>query len=201
MAKAIVVDREGAVSSFDFSKVSRTKLYGKRQRMALDPSGRRCTRAALTADGSLLLRAGMTAQGYFDGDGTWVPNKELVGLDEDGGVLESLPSTLGNAQTLVGPVPPQELLDLRVAAVYALEPTDVDAALQADLDAGQIFRFPFVYRGGHTAQTGFLVANDEGAFAIVGAQTTPEWCTLDAVLPPDFEDDDAFADDLDFEMF
>ncbi len=201
MAKAIVVDRGGAVSSFDFSKVTRSKLYGRRRRMPLDPSGRACTRAALTADGSLLLRAGMTAQGYFDGDGTWVPNKELVGLDADGKVLDKLPSTLGVAQELVGPVPPQELLDLRVAAVYALEPTDVEAGLQADLDAGKIFRFPFVYRGGHTTQTGFLAANPEGTFAIVGATTTPEWCTLDAVLPPDFEDDDAFADDLDFEMF
>jgi hypothetical protein len=70
MAKSIVVDRGGAVSSFDFTKVSRSKLYGRRRRMALDPSGRACTRASLTADGSLLILAGMTAQGYFDGEGT-----------------------------------------------------------------------------------------------------------------------------------
>jgi hypothetical protein len=124
-----------------------------------------------------------------------------VGLDSDGKVLTKLNSTLGEAQELTGPVPPQELLDLRVAAVYALEPTDVDAALQAELDAGKIFRFVFRYRSDHSSSTGFLLANDTGAYAIVGALTTPEWCALKAVLPPDFEPDDEFADALDFEMF
>lgn len=201
MAKPIVLSRGDALSSFDFKKVDRSKLYGRRRRVPLDPGGKPCTRASLTADGSLLLRPGMTAQGYFAADGTWIPNKELVGLDAEGRPLERLPSTLGAAQPLEGPVPAQDLLDLRVAAVYMLDPTDVDDALSADLSAGKIFRFPFSYRGGYANQVGFLVANPEGVFAIIGAMTTPEWCTLDAVLPDDFEDEDVFADDLDFEMF
>ncbi len=63
MAKAIVVEHEGAVSSFAFNKIDRSRLYGRRRRVALDPAARPCTRAALTDDGALLLRSGMTAQG------------------------------------------------------------------------------------------------------------------------------------------
>ena len=58
MAKPIIIESQGKVSQFDFSKLSRSKLYGRRQRVALDPSGERCKRAALTADGSLLMRLG-----------------------------------------------------------------------------------------------------------------------------------------------
>ena len=155
MAKSIVVDRGGVVSSFDFSKLSRSKLYGTRRRVALDPSGRPCAKAALTGDGSLLLRAGMTAQGYFDEADNWVPNSALVGLDPHGKPLEILPSTLGAAQELRGPVPPQDLLDLRVSAVYALEPADVDAALREELDSGAIFRFDFRYRPDDRSHCGF----------------------------------------------
>ena len=55
----------GQTSQFDFQKVDRSKLYGKRQRVALDPNGQPCHRGELMADGSTLLRRGMSAQGYF----------------------------------------------------------------------------------------------------------------------------------------
>ena len=42
----------------------------------------------------------MTAQGYFKSDGAWVPNKELVGLDETGKPLELLNSTLNGKHSL-----------------------------------------------------------------------------------------------------
>ena len=66
MARQIVVELDGIESSFDFAKLDRSKLYGTRKRVALDPDGQPCERADLTSDGAVLLRRGMTAQGYFD---------------------------------------------------------------------------------------------------------------------------------------
>ncbi|HJN74100.1 MAG TPA: hypothetical protein QGF58_09235 [Myxococcota bacterium] len=72
MARQIAVTLDGVTTCFDFKKVDRSKLYGRRVRVPLDGDGEPCTRASLTADGSTLIRVGMTAQGYFDEDGTWV---------------------------------------------------------------------------------------------------------------------------------
>ena len=87
MAKPIIVSFGGVQSNFDHEKLDRAKLYGRRQRQVLDPEGQRCEKAELTRDGTLLVRSGMTAQGYFDEAGTWIPNGKLVGLDADGSVM------------------------------------------------------------------------------------------------------------------
>jgi hypothetical protein len=68
MPKGIVVPHNGMVSSFQIEKVERAKLYGVRRRLAVDDKGRTCARAALTDDGQVLLRAGMTALDRIAGD-------------------------------------------------------------------------------------------------------------------------------------
>ena len=78
---------------------------------------------------------GMSAQGYFDDQGTWIPTKELVGIDPEGRAVAFVPSTLGEPQKLQGPHPAQDLLDLQVDAVYAREPVEA-AAAYADPTAG-----------------------------------------------------------------
>jgi hypothetical protein len=202
MARKIVVQLGDSESSFAFSKVDRKKLYGSRRRIPLDPTGERCTRASLTDDGALLIQSGMTAQGYFTEDGYWVPNKELVGLDEEGETLPKRPSTLGEAQALDGPLGPEALLDTKVHAVYALEPEEVDAALVAKLIDGALFRFPFSYRGDYSQDVGFLIANGEGElFALVGRGLDPEWRDPEERIPTFTEDEDDDDDELDFEMF
>ena len=107
MGRRIVVEFGGAVSRFDLKKVDRSKLYGKRQRVALDSRGEPCERAELMDDGSVLLRQGMTAQAYFDEDGRWIPKAELVGIAPDGSEAPKLPSTLDVEQT-ARLVPPEE---------------------------------------------------------------------------------------------
>lgn len=200
MAKAIVVERDGETSTFAFSKIDRSKLYGRRRRVALDPSGQPCTRAALNEDGSLILRQGMTAQGYFDDTQRWVPQAELVGLDPAGEALAVHPSTLGEEVPLGDPIDVREFLEVRVQSVYALDPEGCAPGLRADLESGKIFRFPFNYRPGWDSGFGYLVANMEGLlFAVVGARVEPEWCSPN-VLPELGEDED-FSDELDFEMF
>ena len=200
MAKSIVVERNGNQSSFAFKKVDRSKLYGRRRRMHLDPAGRGCARASLTDDGSLILRQGMTAQGYFDEGGQWIQQKELVGLNADGQPVDSKPSTLGRTVALEGPVAARDFLSVRVYSVYALEPEDMDEALAQSLKDGEIYRLPFNYRPGWEEGSAWLVSSMEGEFfALVGRQVEHDWCAPHEL--PQVEDEDDFDDDLDFEMF
>ena len=64
MARVIAVSLEGVESTFGFASVDRSALYGRRRRVPLDEHGNACTRASILDDGSLLLRSGMTGQGY-----------------------------------------------------------------------------------------------------------------------------------------
>lgn len=202
MAKAIVVEHRGGVSSFAFNKIDRSRLYSRRRRVPLDPEGRPCTRAALTGDdASLLVRPGMTAQGYFDEEMRWIPSKELVGIDAEGQPLEMRPSTLGEPVALSAAVDPTALLDVRVQAVYLLSPEELTDELKADLLDGKIFRFPFNYRPGWDDGEAYLIANEKGDFfALSGQRFTPDWAAPNALLEPLGEDED-FGDELDFEMF
>lgn len=199
MAKPLCVERDGATAAFSLKPVDRAKIYGKRRRVAMDEQGNPCSRASLLVDGSLLLKSGMTGQGYFLPDGQFVKQSELEGLDDDGTPLQKVPSTLGVAQALEGPIDPSEVLDLRVQTIYELQPEDADSSLVKQLTAGHIFRCAFNYRDDYRAETAVLVANDNGFFALVGQPVTFQWSALATVtdLPAVDLDDD---DDLDFEF-
>lgn len=199
MARTLVFTFRGEDSTFDFARLDRARLYGARKRLVLDRDGEPCRRAELTDDGAYVLQPGMTAQGYFDDhDGAWIPNAQLVGLTEDGGAAPTYPSTLGVAQPLEGPMPPEALLDTRIQTTYMLDPEQLSDALAEALAAGEIFRFSFSYRTDHRSQVGFLVANDHGVFALIGNEAAPAWCELDDVVG---DDDGELDDELDFEMF
>ncbi len=58
------------------------------------------------------MQTGLTAQGYFDEEGNWVPNLDLIGLDAEGRTAPTYKGTTGVPQPLRGPVPPESLLDL-----------------------------------------------------------------------------------------
>lgn len=200
MAKPIIVTWGGVQSSFDHEKLDRAKLYGKRQRQILDPSDQRCEKAELSRDGTLLIRSGMTAQGYFDEGGAWIPSSKLVGLGPDGNPLPHIPSTLGEAQKLEGPVNPDEVLDLAVRSVYVLSPAGLDPKLEGSLKEGKVFKFTFCYRGGYDTEVAYLVGNGGGYFALVGSPSVSEWCELQTTVADDGGADDG-DDELDFEMF
>ena len=201
MAKPILLRHEGQLTSLEPTRLERRKLYGYRKRTALDPSGQPCTRASLTEDGALLIRAGMTAQGYFDEGGEWVPTKDLVGLDESGAALPLVPASLGEERPLEGPIAATELLDQAISAGYALTPVELDPALAESLRAGAIYRFAFNPRADFREDFAYLVSNPDGAlFALSGQAVAPSWLTL-AQVSPAIADDEADDDDLDFEMF
>lgn len=197
MAKPIVVQYQGAQSSFEHHKIDRSKLYGRKVRMPLDPDGQPCERALLTDDGSLILRPGMLGQGYFDASGQWIPVGELQGLDNAGEPMRFVPSTLGVAQPIEA-ISPQDALEIQVGSVHLLEPDALDPALEQALSRGEIFKFPFNYGSDYHAETALLLRNDEGYFCLVGVPLLPAWVEPDSI--PTFEEPTDLGD-LDFEMF
>jgi hypothetical protein len=198
MPRPIVVILDNKNSEFSFKKLERRKLYGSKKRIALDKDGHQCKKASITEDGAFLLKTGMSVQGYFDNSENWIPNKELVGL-LDGVVVEKNDSTLGVPQQLEA-VEPSVLLDCRIQSTYLLDEQNIDEALAKALDEGQLFRFCFNYRADYHAETGFLLKNPEGYFALVGIPAESTWQAPSAPPPID-DDEDELDDDLDFEMF
>ena len=201
MAKLLHINFKGEEARFSHKKIDRSKLYGSRKRVPLDPLGENCLRCSLSDDGLTLIMSGMTSQGYFDNDMNWIPNKELIGMDSSGKVLNKIPATLGIAQdALLSDL--EQLLDLAVDSIYQLDPEEVHPSIQAALESGKALNFPFNYREDYHAESAYLVLNDEGYFVLIGNPTKPIWMELDQVIEENFEDevgDD--NDDLDFEMF
>lgn len=200
MASTINLVLDGDEAVFTFSPVDRAALYGKRRRVALDESGQPCSRASLLDDGSMLLRSGMTAQGYFLPDGAWVPQGELEAVNDDGSPAERVPSTLSAPQAL-SPATPEAVLDLRIQTVYALEPASLPDALAQQLTSGALFSFAFNYRPDYRPEAAILLANDEGYWALIGNPAPSDWQGLTSVTTVSEASDDAGDDDLDFEMF
>ena len=201
MAGTINVTLNGDEAVFVFTAVDRAAIYGKRRRLALDETGTPCTRASLLDDGSMLLRSGMTGQGYFLPDGRWVPQGELEGINPDGTPAEQVPSTVGVSQPLVEATA-TDLLDLQVATTYALDAQTLPDSLKDALQQGSVYSFTFNFRPDYRAEKAMLLANDAGYWALIGQPTTPEWQELATVTSvSDAAGDDSGDDDLDFEMF
>ena len=200
MAKAILINYQGEEAQFSHKKIDRSKLYGSRKRIPLDPLGENCLRCELSDDGSTLIMSGMTSQGYFDSDINWIPNKELIGMDSSGKALDKVPATLGVVQDAVLSEL-ESLLDLAVDSIYQLDPEEVPQSIQTVLESGKTLNFPFNYREDYHAESAYLVLNDEGYFALIGNPIKPEWMELNQVIEESFENEAEDNNDLDFEMF
>jgi len=200
MAKPLILTSDGKQYSFDVTRIDRAKLYGVRKRQPLDKNGQPCTKGSLTLDGTSLLLSGMTAQGYFNSEGSPISRHEMVGLDTQGNIVEQIPSTLGSSQKMEGPVSATEVLDLDVESFFCLEPLEVEESFLTELKSGSVYKFSFNYSAGLEMETAYLVANNDGVFAIVGSMAPGEWVEEAAVfVPVDGEDSD--AEELDFEAF
>ena len=199
MAKPLMVSLGSEVFSFSVSEVERADLYGSRKRLPTDGAGRTCVRAALTQDGSLLIASGMSGQGYFNAAGQFVPRGKLVGLDTQGSLVESQPSTLGVPQALEGPVDPSRVLDLELLSVYLIAPEQDAGSLLDRLKAGEIFACDFNYAASLEVERAYLLSNDHGLFALVGKPVAVGWVEEGTRFAPPVEETEA-SDELDFEM-
>lgn len=199
MAKTINVALNGEKAIFSFRPIDRSALYGRRRRVAFDTEGNECSKASLLSDGSLLLQSGMTAQGYFLKDGTWVPQSDLSAISLDGKPLELHSSTVG-VEVKLSEVSPQEALSISFSNTYLLEAEEFSSKLKEALDSRKIFSFPFNVRDDYNVETGILIGNESGYFALIGNKVEYEECTLSNLASVSEESVDS-SDDLDFEMF
>jgi hypothetical protein len=198
MAKLVILTHQGTNSSFQPIKIERAKVYGAKKRIALDASGKECTKVALTADGQHLLKSGCTAQGYFTASGNLVSRSDMVGIDAEGNIVQIKPSTLGAPQALIGPVDPINLLSLAIQSVYYLDPVEVDLDLAQTLQAGDIYQCPFNFSAGLEIETAYILSNAEGYFALVGKPMDTRWIEQGEVFVT-AEDEELGEDELDFE--
>ena len=199
MAKTINVVLDGESAVFTYKPVDRGALYGKRRRVPFDANGAECTKASLLNDGSIIIRSGMTAQGYFKPDGVWVAQSDLEAVNPDGSVPEIFPSTVG-VETPLEKIDARVALDLTFENTYVLDPETFPEKLKNSLDAGDIYKFPFNVKDDYNVETAILVGNDNGYFALIGDFLTYEYAALATVAPIEDEVSES-SDDLDFEMF
>ena len=199
MAKPIIIRKDEKDSIFQLKKIERKKLYGFRKRLAVDENNDECKRASLTEDGQVLIKSGMTSQGWFTEGGKQIESSEIGVIDEDNNELELIPSTLGVKQNLEGPLNPKELLDMNVTTVYSLLPDQISEDLESSLDKGEIWKFSFNFRADYRMETGVILKNDAGYFAIIGIPNLINMLSHNAPLPEDDGDDE--ENELDFEMF
>lgn len=200
MAKTINLTYGAEIAVFTYKPIDRSVLYGKRRRVAFDLDGNECAKASLLADGSLLIRSGMTAQGYFAADNTWVPQSELEAINPDGTSPELHPATVGE-NVAAEKITAIEALNLKFDTTYSLESEQLPPGLKTELDAGSIFRFPFNPRADYQVETGILVSNENGYFALIGQPAEYQYSALSSVVSIVDEAASDSSDDLDFEMF
>ena len=200
MAKTINLTYGAETAIFAYKPIDRAVLYGKRRRVAFDLNGKECAKASLLSDGSLLIRSGMTAQGYFTEDETWVPQSELEAINLDGTQPELFPATVGE-NVVAEKVSAVEALSLRFDTTYSLEPEELPGGLKKELDSGSIFKFPFNPRADYQVETGSLVSNENGYFALIGQEVEYQYSALSSVVSVVDEAASDSSDDLDFEMF
>jgi hypothetical protein len=200
MAKTINISYKGESAVFGYKPIDRGVLYGKRRRVPFDADGNECAKASLLEDGSLLIKSGMTAQGYFTPDKVWVAQGDLEAINPDGTTPELFPATIGEVveATQLSPV---EALNIRFGTTYALEPEVLSEGIKKELDSGVVLTFPFNPRADYEVETGVLVGNENGYFALIGQKNQYEFVGLASVVSVAEEANSDTSDDLDFEMF
>ena len=110
MTKEINLKWGEEASALGLSRLSREKLYGRKQKIVVANDDVVCRAALLTTDGATLVPSNGTTSAYITREFDTIERKELQARDpETQELLEMVGSTLGKEQTLEGPVPLQEL--------------------------------------------------------------------------------------------
>ena len=201
MAREIVISLGGKASRFNFSKVSRQKMYGMKKTVVVDGDDEACDRGLIPLDGDVVIPKGGTSTIYIDDNFRMFSRKDLEMFGPDGEKLKIQPSTLGEEQE-AQVTDPQQILDHSISSVYALTPSEIDDSTSKKLKEGDILETGFNYYAGYSPSTLFIMESPEGLFGLVGEPTGFEYCSQDVtetvMVEEADEDDDDF--DMDFGM-
>lgn len=187
----------GAEFDLKFSKVDRSKLYGRVGSEALDDKGDKCSLVTMSSDGKTLIPSGGTAFGYVSADGLWRKKGNLVPHNLDGEELTPVKSTLKETTMLDSKASIDEYLGHKPRLAYILE-GDVPEDVQKELKDGAIYKFGFSYRGGLTPDVGFVLKGKDDTFwMIIGQPARIEFVGFEAAnAVVETEDDEDGLDDL-----
>lgn len=183
------------------TKIDREKLYGEVEIEAFDEKGKPAEIKVLDADGRTLIDRGGTALALVDENGSSVSRSNVTAVDADGDAIEKVPSSF-DAPNVLKRAEADEYLDQIVKSVYLLgeadEPLDF---LHDHLADGQLYSFPFSYRGGLEFDNAFVVGSRSDAFMIVGRTAALKFVSLNQAAALDaVEETEISADDVDFEL-
>jgi hypothetical protein len=184
------------------NKIDRSRLYGYKELEAVDDNGDRCELATLAEDGRTLVGRGSTALGWLDVDLNWCDKSQLKPVDLDGKEVVPVPSSFSAPIKLFETCSIDDYLQHNIRLVYAAESQDDLSDLKAELDRGTIFTFAYSFRGGHEADSGFLLTNDAGEIMIaIGNPTNVNFIGLASpVVEVLNEEEDDDSEMMDFDM-
>ena len=194
---------DGEEFSVGIRKIDREQLYGSVEVEAFDEKGNPATLMVLAADGKTLLDKGGTALATLDQKGNSVERPMLKTVDIEGEELEPVSSSFAQPNELKQ-ADLEDYFSQIIKSVYLVSPfEDGNIRLLLDhLSTGQIFTFPFSYRGGTEYDSAFVIGNKTDAFIIVGKQATFQFAKLNQAAVLDaIEEEEISGDDIDFDLF
>lgn len=202
MARVLILSLDGVEYPVSILKVDREKLYGSVEIEAFDEKGNEATLKILAADGKTLIEKGGTALATVNEKGDSIDRTELVPVSFEGDPIEQVPSSFDSPNEL-SPADVDDYLLHIVKSVYLLLPAE-DSDIQLlvdDLLEGNLYCFPFSYRGGNEYDMAYVIGADKSAFMVTGKQATYDFVKLNqAALLDDTEEQEISADDIDFDL-
>lgn len=203
MARPLVLSLDGEEFSVGIRKIDREQLYGSVEVEAFDEKGNPATLMVLAADGKTLLDKGGTALATLDEKGNSVERPTLKTVDLEGKELKPVPSSFAQPNELKQ-AELEDYFSQIIKSVYFVSPFEKGNInlLLDHLSSGQIFTFPFSYRGGTEYDSAFVIGNKTDAFIIVGKQATFQFAKLNQAAVLDaIEEEEISGDDIDFDLF
>ena len=100
MARLIILQFKGKESKFNFKKINRSNLYGKKKRVFLDELNKECTTAIIDTSFGLLIHSGDASSVYIDEQKNYINRDDISGIDSEGNIVDRIPSTLNTPQKL-----------------------------------------------------------------------------------------------------
>jgi hypothetical protein len=202
MARPLVLNLDGEEFSISISKIDREDLYGSIDIEAFDEKGNPAALMVLAADGKTLLDKGGTALATVDEKGNSVERSTLKSVNLEGKPLESVESSFNRINKLKK-AEVEDYLSQVVKSIYVIDPFEGgDIKFLLDhVSAGQIYSFPFSYRGGTEYDNAFIIGNKTDAFMITGKEARFQFAKLNqAAVLDSVEEQEISADDIDFDL-
>ncbi len=202
MARPLVLSLDGQEFQVTLVKIDREKLYGKIDIEAFDDKGREANLRVLAADGKTLIDKGGTALATITDKGDSIDRAELVPVNADGEKIEQVQSSFIQTNILEPATVEDYFLQI-VKSVYIIGPYENAkiSDLYDQLSTGQIYTFPFSWRGGVEHDNAFLIGAGDEAFMVVGKKAEFQFIKLNqAAVLENTEEEEISADDLDFDL-